>query len=159
MTKESLTAGYDNRNRLTGFARAGEAASVTYLHNELGQRVFKSEVTTDQTLPNATTLGTGFVSWLRANFQWMFAQAQASASIPMAQSGGSPLIQFEAGCTSRVCRMTPNPSVNRSANGRPPGLGWWYAVYFHQSGPGGLPLAPGYLERSASRKIGACWTS
>jgi len=59
----------------------GEAASVIYLHNALGQRVFKSEVTADQTLPDASTLGTGFVGWLKTNFQWMFAQAQANASV------------------------------------------------------------------------------
>ena len=37
----------------------------------------------------------------------------------------------------------PNPSLNRSANGRPPGPGWWYAVHFHQPGPGVLPSATG----------------
>ena len=36
----------------------------------------------------------------------------------------------------------PNPSFKRSANGRPPGPGWWYAVHFHQPGPGVLPLSP-----------------
>ena len=36
----------------------------------------------------------------------------------------------------------PNPSVNRSANGRPPSPGRWYAVHFRQPGPGVLPLAP-----------------
>jgi hypothetical protein len=41
-----------------------------------------------------------------------------------------------------VCRVPPNPSLKRSANGRPPGPAWWYAVHFHQSGPGVLPLSP-----------------
>ena len=41
-----------------------------------------------------------------------------------------------------VRRVTPNPSLKRSANGRPPGPGWWYAVHFHQPGPGVLPLSP-----------------
>ena len=36
----------------------------------------------------------------------------------------------------------PNPSLKRSANGRPPGPVWWYAVHFHQSGPGVLPSSP-----------------
>jgi hypothetical protein len=36
----------------------------------------------------------------------------------------------------------PNHSLKRSANGRPPGPGWWYAVHFHQPGPGVLPLSP-----------------
>jgi hypothetical protein len=43
--------------------------------------------------------------------------------------------------------LRPNPSVNRSANGRPPSPAWRYAVHFRQSGLGGLPLSPGYLER------------
>jgi hypothetical protein len=38
--------------------------------------------------------------------------------------------------------VKPNPSLKRSANGRPPGPGRWYGVHFHQPGPGGLPLAP-----------------
>ena len=36
----------------------------------------------------------------------------------------------------------PNPSLKRSANGRPPGPGRWYAVHFHQPGPGVLPSSP-----------------
>jgi hypothetical protein len=46
-----------------------------------------------------------------------------------------------------LCRVRPNPSVKRSANGRPPGPGRWYAVHCHQPGPGVLPLSPAYLER------------
>ena len=38
--------------------------------------------------------------------------------------------------------VLPNPSLKRSANGRPPGPGWWYAVHFHQPGPGVLPSSP-----------------
>ena len=36
----------------------------------------------------------------------------------------------------------PNHSLKRSANGRPPGPVWWYAVHFHQPGPGVLPSSP-----------------
>ena len=43
--------------------------------------------------------------------------------------------------------VRPNPSVNRSTNGGPPGPAWRYTVHFRQSGPGVPPLAPGYLER------------
>jgi hypothetical protein len=46
-----------------------------------------------------------------------------------------------------VGRAGPNPSVKRSANGRPPGPGRWYALHFHRPGPGGLPSAPAYLQR------------
>ena len=44
-------------------------------------------------------------------------------------------------------RARPNPSVKRSANGRPPGPGLRYAVHFLSPGPGVLPLSPAYLER------------
>ena len=35
-----------------------------------------------------------------------------------------------------------NPSLKRSANGRPPAPGRWYAVHFHRPGAGVLPLSP-----------------
>ena len=38
--------------------------------------------------------------------------------------------------------MTPNPSLKRSANGRPPGPGRWHTVHFHRPGPGALPSSP-----------------
>jgi hypothetical protein len=41
-----------------------------------------------------------------------------------------------------AARVTPNPSLKRSANGRPPGPVWRYAVHFRQSGPGVLPSSP-----------------
>ena len=48
--------------------------------------------------------------------------------------------------------LMPNPSLKRSANGRPPGPVWRYAVHFHQPGPGVLPLA---LRLSEGLGIGA----
>ncbi|MBC7706264.1 MAG: hypothetical protein H7274_20225, partial [Rhodoferax sp.] len=84
MTSDGLrTFEYDASNRMdkVRLMKGGEAASITYLHNALGQRVFKSEVTADQKLPKAKTLGTGFVNWLKTNFHWMYAQALADASI------------------------------------------------------------------------------
>ena len=36
----------------------------------------------------------------------------------------------------------PNPSLKRSANGRAPAPGRWYAVHFHRPGAGVLPLSP-----------------
>jgi RHS repeat-associated protein len=89
MTSDGLrTFEYDTANRMdkVRLMKGGEAASVSYLHNGLGQRVFKSEVTADQKLPRAKTLGAGFVAWLKANFQWMYAQALADASIGTAYS-------------------------------------------------------------------------
>ncbi len=40
----------------------------------------------------------------------------------------------------------PNPSVNRSANGRPPGPVCG-PLHSPQPGPGVLPSSPGYLQR------------
>jgi hypothetical protein len=38
--------------------------------------------------------------------------------------------------------VLPNPSLKRSANGRPPAPGRWYAVHFHRPGAGVLPSSP-----------------
>jgi hypothetical protein len=53
----------------------------------------------------------------------------------------SSSLQHAVRCT-RLRAARPNPSLKRSANGRPPGPGWWYAVHFHQPGPSVLPLSP-----------------
>ena len=50
-------------------------------------------------------------------------------------------------CALTLPSAASNPSVKLSTNGMPPGPGWWYAVHFHQPGPGVMPLAPAYLER------------
>ena len=55
-------------------------------------------------------------------------------SLPHLRSSGHALQQLHG--------ARPNPSFKRSANGRPPGPVWRYAVHFRQSGPGVLPLAP-----------------
>ena len=74
---------YDASGRLSKvrILKDGEAAKVTYLINALGQRVFKSEPQAEQTLPTEQELGEGFITWLRKNFRWMFAQAQTTTSI------------------------------------------------------------------------------
>lgn len=46
--------------------------------------------------------------------------------------------------------VRPDPSLKRSANGRSPGPGRWYAVQFRQPGPGVLPPSPASLERWAA---------
>ncbi|MBC5763896.1 RHS repeat-associated core domain-containing protein [Ramlibacter albus] len=67
---------YDDTNALAQvvIAKDGEAARIRYLHNYLGQRVFRSEPEPEpeETLPNETTLANGFVNWLRKNFGWLF---------------------------------------------------------------------------------------
>jgi hypothetical protein len=41
-----------------------------------------------------------------------------------------------------TCPVRSNPSLKRSANGRPPGPGCRYAVHFLHPGPGVLPSSP-----------------
>ena len=60
-----------------------------------------------------------------------------------------PLLHFSSrragGRISPVCpshALMPNPSLKRSANGRPPCPVWRYAVHFRQPGPGVLPSSP-----------------
>lgn len=61
--------------------QGGEAAFIRYLHNPLGQRVFKSEIEAQVTDPDAATLGDAFIAWLRKLFGWLFNRAQATTSI------------------------------------------------------------------------------
>jgi hypothetical protein len=48
-----------------------------------------------------------------------------------------------AAASGKPLSVLPNPSVNRSANGRPPGPGLRYAVHSPSPGQGVLPLSPG----------------
>ncbi|UUZ65161.1 hypothetical protein LP417_11255 [Polaromonas sp. P1-6] len=74
---------YDEANRLAKvkLLKDGEEASINYLHNGLGQRVFKGEPQAESYQPNEAELGQDFISWLKKNFQWLFAQAQANSSL------------------------------------------------------------------------------
>jgi RHS repeat-associated protein len=80
-----------------------EGSKITYLHNALGQRVFKSEPQVDHVAPSATALGTPFITWLQSNFGWMFAQAQLDATLGQAyvyddgQLGSTPTLLAEYG--------------------------------------------------------------
>ena len=87
---------YNAENRLSKveITKDGEAAKITYLHNAAGQRVFKSEPQTAQTLPDEQALGTTFTDWLKKNFQWLYATAQTNASI------GTSYAYAEAGIPS-----------------------------------------------------------
>lgn len=65
---------YDESRRLAKVKvlKDGEAAAVQYLHNALGQRVFKSQPQAEQTLPEEKRLGRGFIEWLQESFGWLF---------------------------------------------------------------------------------------
>ena len=73
----------------------------------------------------------------------------ASSCSPGKNEGNLPaqsmFRRFNAGCSPGVATATsrPNPSLNRSSNGRPPSPVWRYAVHFRQPGLGVLPLPPG----------------
>jgi RHS repeat-associated protein len=81
---------YDPANRLNKatITKDGEAMSISYLHNALGQRVFKGEPAADQYLPNETVLGQSFVDWLRQRFKWMFESGLATTSVGTAYTYG-----------------------------------------------------------------------
>ena len=84
LTSDGLkTFSYDASNRLTQVqvGDADEASKVTYLHNAAGQRVFKSEPQVAQTAPSEEQLGADFITWLKKNFGWLFAQAQQNATL------------------------------------------------------------------------------
>jgi RHS repeat-associated protein len=103
MTSDGLrTFEYDASGRLSKvkILKDGEAARITYLHNALGQRVFKSEPQMEQTLPQEAVLGTDFVTWLKKRFGWLFTQAQANTSIGTAfiyDEDGSLLGEYDNG--------------------------------------------------------------
>jgi len=81
---------YDAANRLARLTLQsdGETVHIRYLHNALGQRVFKGEPVADQAIPDAATLGAGFVEWLRSRFGWMFSQAGAATMLGTAYVWG-----------------------------------------------------------------------
>lgn len=84
LTSDGLRSfSYDANNRLTQVqvGDADEASKVTYLHNAAGQRVFKSEPQVAQTAPSEAQLGSDFITWLKKNLGWLFAQAQQNATL------------------------------------------------------------------------------
>ena len=56
--------------------------------------------------------------------------------------GGSSTGESTTSHANRNRDDDANPSLKRSANGRPPGPVWRYAVHFRQPGPGVLPSSP-----------------
>lgn len=88
MTSDGLrTFEYDESRRLAKvkLLRHGEAETVQYLHNAIGQRVFKSEPQAERRLPREEDFGPGFMDWLKNRFGWMFVRGNADeASIGMA---------------------------------------------------------------------------
>ena len=123
---------YDAQNRLSKvqLTQSPEAAKISYLHNALGQRVFKSEPQVAQTAPNAATLGTPFVNWLRINFGWLFAQAQLNATLGQSyvyddgQLGNTPVLlgEYGNGSTQTLGRSEYLWLPNEDGTSQPIGL-------------------------------------
>ena len=65
---------YDARGRLGKLSFGAEESrqSVTYLHNGMGERVFKSEPLADNPAPTPEVLGQSFWEWLTSRFAWLF---------------------------------------------------------------------------------------
>jgi RHS repeat-associated protein len=83
MTSDGLrTFVYDASNRLAKVeaVKNGDAVGVEYLHNALGQRVFKSDPVTESTASLHGKFGNGFIGWLKSNFGWLFAPGQRGKS-------------------------------------------------------------------------------
>ena len=106
LTSDGLRSfAYDTTNRLstvtlgstfvgTDTIAGNELASQSYLHNALGQRVFKSEPRTQVNPPNSSTLSPDFVTWLKNNFSWLWATAQTNATLGDSYNHGEPSAQL-----------------------------------------------------------------
>ena len=74
------------------------------------------------------------------------ALAASSYSLPMPRTEWPSRQRLRSslnqGKQHRLSPAGPNPSLKRSANGRPPGPGLGCAVHFPSPGPGVLPLSP-----------------
>ena len=70
---------------------------------------------------------------------------QRRTTAPAAESAetGQPRgVRSRSPSPVKLRAVRPNPSLKRSANGRPPGPVWRYAVHFRQPGPSVLPSSP-----------------
>lgn len=62
----------------------GEGATISYWHNALGQRVFKSEPQAEQLPPKQQSLDKSFIKWLETTFGWLFPSGNAKGTLGMA---------------------------------------------------------------------------
>ncbi len=63
---------HDASGRFARFHNGSTDQSTLYLHNLLGQRVFKSEPHANAPDPDPADLGQDFVDWLKSRFAWLF---------------------------------------------------------------------------------------
>jgi len=79
MTSDGLrTFVYDASGRLAKVEaiQGDNTVGVEYLHNALGQRVFKSDPTGEGPGDMKQVYGNGFIGWLKANFGWLVTPGQ-----------------------------------------------------------------------------------
>ena len=88
-------------------------------------------------------------------YAWSHGAVRVTLNVAIENTSGQALYERRAGAEthSSSCitaflprhepwrAVGPNPSLKRSANGRPPGPGLRYGVHFLSPGPGVLPLA------------------
>jgi hypothetical protein len=93
----------------------------------------------DSTSPSQTFSGasTGAVTRMPGT------SIQRTTSCAPPKAGESCSAQPTQNLNSSRPRVLPNSTLNRSANGRPPGPGRRYTVHCLRPGPGVLPLSPG----------------
>ena len=59
---------------------------MRYMHNALGQRVFKSQVMASQTAPQGSTLAVAFIEWLKQQFSWLLTASTSSSNAMLGQA-------------------------------------------------------------------------
>lgn len=146
MTSDGLrTFDYDASRRLVKvrIIKNGEAASVRYLHNALGQRVFKSDPEAEQTLPNEQELGKDFVNWLRKQFGWLFLKGNSGKT-----SQGQAFVYGDEDGETPVWGM-----LGEYDNGGPTGRGLRETIWLPSEDGSSMPL--GMFRGGSLYSIGA----
>ena len=71
-------------------------------------------------------------------------RSQTSASLAASLPSKAHMLKYKQGMSAQsAVQPPPNPTLNRSTNGRPPGPGRRYAVHCLRPRPGVLPSSPG----------------
>jgi RHS repeat-associated protein len=84
MTSDGLrTFAYDASNRLAKAeaVHQGDTVAISYWHNALGQRVFKSEPQVAELAPDEKSLSQSFTQWLQSLFGWVMPKGNAKATL------------------------------------------------------------------------------
>ena len=130
-----IVASYSNRATSIASTRRRASDSLAAIEGE-------AQGTTPSCSSGAAAAGYGsrysllLASAERAASRWPLRRRERGAG--RTEAGASQVTRHRS--HGRATR--PNPSLKRSANGRPPGPVWRYAVHFRQPGPSVLPSSP-----------------